>query len=60
MPPRPDAGRPKRAKLVFLNFPYDTAFETLYVAYIVGLTQLGLEINAAAMVESQLLIARRK
>jgi len=31
---------------VFLNIPYDDAFENLYLAYIVGLTQLGLRINA--------------
>ena len=40
MPPRvsPNA--------VFLNVPYDEKFRTLYLAYIVGLTQLGLEPRA--------------
>ena len=27
---------------VFLNIPYDTRFQPLYLAYIVGLTELGL------------------
>lgn len=38
---------------MFLNVPYDAAFETLYLAYIVGLTQLGLRINAAVAVPNQ-------
>jgi len=38
---------------VFLNIPYDVAFENLYLAYIVGLTQLGLSINAALAVPNQ-------
>ena len=36
MPPLPDP------KGVFLNIPYDEEFSSLYVAYIVGLCQLGL------------------
>ncbi|MGA9671685.1 MAG: hypothetical protein WBQ94_20915 [Terracidiphilus sp.] len=36
MPPLPDP------KGVFLNVPYDEEFSSLYVAYIVGLCQLGL------------------
>lgn len=36
MPPLPDS------KGVFLNVPYDKEFTSLYVAYIVGLFQLGL------------------
>ena len=36
MPPLPDP------KGVFLNVPYDEEFSSLYVAYIVGLIQLGL------------------
>ena len=36
MPPLPDP------KGVFLNVPYDEEFTSLYVAYIVGLCQLGL------------------
>lgn len=43
----------KRTRSVFLNIPYDAAFETLYLAYIVGLTQLGLRVNAAISVPSQ-------
>jgi hypothetical protein len=31
------------AKAVFLNVPYDKDFEDLYLAYIVGLSQLGLK-----------------
>ena len=31
---------------VFLNVPYDEKFRTLYLAYIVGLSQLGLEPRA--------------
>ncbi len=31
---------------VFLNIPYDSGFRRLYLAYIVGLTQLGLEPRA--------------
>ena len=38
---------------VFLNIPYDDAFETLYLAYIVGLTQLGLRINATLAIPNQ-------
>ncbi len=45
--------RPKRIESVFLNIPYDVAFEKLYLAYIVGLTQLGFRINAALAVPSQ-------
>jgi len=40
----------KRLESVFLNIPYDRAFEDLYLAYIVGLTQLGLRIHAALAV----------
>ena len=36
MPPLPDP------KSVFLNVPYDEEFSGIYVAYIVGLYQLGL------------------
>jgi hypothetical protein len=45
--------RPRRIESVFLNIPYDEAFEKLYLAYIVGLTQLGLRINAALAVPNQ-------
>ena len=45
--------RPRRIESVFLNIPYDDAFEKLYIAYIVGLTQLGLRINAALAVPNQ-------
>ena len=38
---------------VFLNIPYDLAFENLYLAYIVGLTQLGLRANATVGVPNQ-------
>jgi hypothetical protein len=31
---------------VFLNFPYDARFSRLYLAYIVGLTELGIEPRA--------------
>ncbi len=34
----PHVSRPKRVESVFLNIPYDTGFEDLYLAYIVGLT----------------------
>lgn len=43
----------KRIDSVFLNIPYDKEFEDLYVAYIVGLTQLGLRVNAALAVPNQ-------
>jgi hypothetical protein len=43
----------KRIESVFLNIPYDKEFEDLYVAYIVGLTQLGLRVNAALAVPNQ-------
>jgi len=43
----------KRLESVFLNIPYDRAFEDLYLAYIVGLTQLGLRIHAALAVPNQ-------
>lgn len=38
--------RSTRIESVFLNIPYDTLFEELYAAYIVGLTQLGLNVTA--------------
>jgi len=37
---------PVRPNAVFLNIPYDTRFSRLYLAYIVGLTELGLEPRA--------------
>ncbi len=43
----------RRIESVFLNIPYDVGFESLYVAYVVGLTQLGLAINAALAVPNQ-------
>jgi len=45
--------RRKRVQSVFLNIPYDAQFEELYLAYIVGLTQLGLKINAALALPNQ-------
>jgi hypothetical protein len=41
-PPRVDPNA------VFLNIPYDTEFQSLYLAYVVGLYQLGLEPYIAA------------
>ncbi len=38
MPPLP----PIDPKAVFLNIPYDEEFRSLYVAYVVGLYQIGL------------------
>ena len=46
----PSAGR---FESVFLNIPYDFEFENLYLAYVVGLTQLGLAINVALAVPNQ-------
>jgi hypothetical protein len=46
------AGR-KRIQSVFLNVPYDNQFEDLYLAYVVGLTQLGLEINLTLAIPNQ-------
>lgn len=43
----------KRIESVFLNIPYDKEFEDLYVAYIVGLSQLGLRVNATLAVPNQ-------
>ena len=37
---------PGSLESVFLNIPYDSPFEDLYTAYIVGLTQLGLNVTA--------------
>jgi hypothetical protein len=45
--------RRKRIESVFLNIPYDNEFEGLYIAYIVGLTQLGLRVNATLAVPNQ-------
>jgi hypothetical protein len=42
---RRPAVRP-RQNAVFLNIPYDQGFRTLYLAYIVGLVQLGFEPRA--------------
>ena len=45
--------RSRRIDSVFLNIPYDREFEDLYLAYIVGLTQLGLRVNATFAVPNQ-------
>lgn len=45
--------RHRRIQSVFLNIPYDSQFESLYLAYIVGLTQLGFKINATLAVPNQ-------
>jgi hypothetical protein len=45
--------KPRRIESVFLNIPYDRQFEDLYLAYIVGLTQLGLAVNATLAVPNQ-------
>lgn len=45
--------RNRRIQSVFLNIPYDNWFEDLYLAYIVGLTQLGLKIHATLAVPNQ-------
>jgi len=45
--------RRRRIESVFLNIPYDKGFEELYLAYIVGLTQLGLRVNATIAVPNQ-------
>lgn len=42
MPPR----RQEHQDKVFLNVPYDSKFKNLYIAYIVGLTELGLDATA--------------
>ena len=43
----------KPLESVFLNLPYDSAFENLYLAYVVGLRQLGLTIHAALAIPNQ-------
>ncbi len=45
--------RRRRIESVFLNIPYDYGFEDLYLAYVVGLTQLGLRVNATVAVPNQ-------
>jgi len=45
--------RKRRIQSVFLNIPYDSQFQDLYLAYIVGLTQLGLNITATLPVPNQ-------
>lgn len=45
--------RPRRIQSVFLNIPYDEQFENLYLAYIVGVTQLGLAVKATLGVPNQ-------
>jgi hypothetical protein len=45
--------RTRTIESVFLNIPYDPPFEDLYLAYIVGLTQLGLQIRVALAVPNQ-------
>jgi hypothetical protein len=42
-----------RRQTVFLNIPYDDQFEKLYLAYVVGLTQLGLDIHVTLAVPNQ-------
>jgi hypothetical protein len=44
---------PRRLRSVFLNIPYDRRFEDLYLAYVVGLTQLGLHVNVTLAVPNQ-------
>jgi hypothetical protein len=36
---------PERAPSVFLKIPYDSEFERLYLAYVMGLTTLGFDIR---------------
>ncbi len=45
--------KPKRVESVFLNIPYDPGFEDLYLAYIVGLSQLGLQIKVTLAIPNQ-------
>ena len=45
--------KPRHIESVFLNIPYDAGFEDLYLAYIVGLSQLGLRINVTLAVPNQ-------
>src|SRR5438094_10677620 len=45
---KPSAG----AKAVFINLPYDKAFERLFLAYIVGLCTLGLQPKATLEIPS--------
>ena len=42
-----------RRPAAFLNIPYDFEFEDLYLAYVVGLTQLGFDVQATLGVPSQ-------
>lgn len=48
-----NVARARPVKSVFLNIPYDVGFEDRHIAYIVGLTQLGLRINAAIALPNQ-------
>ena len=50
--------RRKRIESVFLNIPYDSAFEDLYLAYIVGLTQLGLRLELSILCKLLILFWR--
>ena len=43
----------KRRPAAFLNIPYDIEFEDLYLAYVVGLTQLGFDVQATLGVPNQ-------
>jgi hypothetical protein len=43
----------RRIESVFLNIPYDSEFEALYLAYIVGIAQLGLKLNVILAVPNQ-------
>jgi hypothetical protein len=45
--------KPKKLESVFLNIPYDSLFEDLYVSYIVGLTQLGLDVTVTLAYPNQ-------
>lgn len=45
--------KPKKLESVFLNIPYDSLFEDLYVSYIVGLTQLGINVTATLAYPNQ-------
>jgi hypothetical protein len=45
--------RKRRIESGFVNIPYDSGFEDLYLAYIVGLTQLGLKPSLTLAVPNQ-------
>jgi hypothetical protein len=52
MPRHPKRNLTRKTESVFLNIPYDSPFENLYLAYIAGVSSFGLKPRAALEIPS--------